>query len=233
MNRTARTLAGAILGLASTVIHGADAVLDTMAQRMRACEGCHGAQGRATPDGYFPRIAGKPAGYLYQQLLHFRDGRRQHTQMAYLLDRQTPAYLLQMARYFATLDLPYPAPPPPQASAAELAAGAALAREGNPARDLPACSACHGDTLTGLQPAIPGLLGLPQDYLAAQLGAWRSGVRHAAEPDCMADIARRLSAADITAVAAWLAAQPVPAVAHAPEGTIRSDLDCGSQRSSP
>ena len=49
---------------------------DTIAQRVVACTGCHGKEGRAAPDGYYPRIAGKPAGYLYNQLLHFRDGRR-------------------------------------------------------------------------------------------------------------------------------------------------------------
>ena len=47
---------------------------DTMAQRTLACTSCHGKEGRAGPDGYYPRIAGKPAGYLYAQLLHFREG---------------------------------------------------------------------------------------------------------------------------------------------------------------
>lgn len=51
---------------------------DTMAQRMLACTGCHGAQGRAAPDGYYPRLAGKPAAYLFDQLLAFRDGRRRY-----------------------------------------------------------------------------------------------------------------------------------------------------------
>ena len=45
---------------------------DSIAQRVLACTGCHGAQGRAGPDGFYPRIAGKPAGYLYNQLLNFR-----------------------------------------------------------------------------------------------------------------------------------------------------------------
>ena len=34
---------------------------DTMAQRTLACTACHGEQGRAGPDGYYPRLAGKPA----------------------------------------------------------------------------------------------------------------------------------------------------------------------------
>jgi len=72
---------------------------DTMAQRMLVCTACHGAEGRATPDGYFPRIAGKPVGYLYNQLLHFKAGRRQAVGMTALLDPLTDAYLLEMAQY--------------------------------------------------------------------------------------------------------------------------------------
>ena len=41
--------------------------------------------------------------------------------------------------------------------------------------------------------SVPGLLGLPRDYLAGQLGAWKSGIRHALAPDCMAEIAERLN----------------------------------------
>ena len=48
-----------------------------------------------------------------------------------------------------------------------------------PSKQIPACAACHGKTLTGMQPAIPGLVGLHSDYISAQVGAWRSGTRHA------------------------------------------------------
>ena len=65
--------------------------------------------------------------------------------------------------------------------------------------------------MTGVAPPFPGLLGLPRDYLNAQLGAWRSGQRRAHAPDCMAQVAARLSPEDIGAVSSWLAAQPVPA----------------------
>ncbi|MEY4139554.1 MAG: hypothetical protein RLZZ371_1736 [Pseudomonadota bacterium] len=55
------------------------------------------------------------------------------------------------------------------------------------------------------------MLGLPRDYLNAQLGGWRTGQRRAQAPDCMGHIAKRLSNEDVTAVTHWLAAQPVPA----------------------
>lgn len=53
--------------------------------------------------------------------------------------------------------------------------------------------------MNGVQPAAPGLLGLPRDYLVGQIGAWKSGARHALGPDCMALVAQRLSAEDIGA----------------------------------
>jgi cytochrome c553 len=65
--------------------------------------------------------------------------------------------------------------------------------------------------MTGVVPAIPGLLGLPRDYLNSQLGAWQTGQRHAQAPDCMAEVARKLAPDEVSANSAWLAAQPVPA----------------------
>jgi cytochrome c553 len=54
-------------------------------------------------------------------------------------------------------------------------------------------------------------LGLPLDYLNAQLGAWKTGKRRAHAPDCMAQVVQRLSLDDINAASNWLAAQAVPA----------------------
>jgi cytochrome c553 len=187
-----------------------------MARRMKACTPCHGPSGVAQGEAYHPRIAGKPAGYLLQQLQHFRDGRRQNATMAHLVAQMDDAYLGAIAGYFAALDLPYPPPLTPAAvrlavPGADLARGEQLARHGDAALALPACAACHGPTLAGLPPAMPGLLGLPPAYVMAQVGAWHSGLRRARAPDCMQQIAQRLSRADLGAVAAWLALQPVPA----------------------
>jgi len=182
-----------------------------MAQRTLACTLCHGAQGRAGPDGYYPRIAGKPEGYLYNQLLNFREGRRHYGLMTGLLDPLSDAYLFDIARHFAALDLPYPPPRPVPAAPEVLQRGRQLALHGDTAQGLPACASCHGKTLTGQQPNVPGLLGLSRDYLNAQLGAWRTGQRRAHAPDCMADIARRLAPEDLGALTAWLASEALPA----------------------
>ncbi|MBT9502622.1 MAG: cytochrome c4 [Burkholderiaceae bacterium] len=199
-----------------------------MTQRVLACTTCHGKQGRAAPDGYYPRIAGKPAGYLYNQLLNFRDGRRHYGLMDELVAPLSDAYLREIAEHFAALDLPYAAPPPGSASSALLQRGQDLATLGDPGRRLPACVQCHGAKLTGLAPAIPGLLGLPRDYLNGQLGAWKSGQRHAHTPDCMGQIAKTLSLDDIAAVSQWLAAQPLPAAPKAvAELPAPLPLSCG------
>ena len=104
-------------------------------------------QARAAPrrDGYYPRIAGKPAGYLFNQLRNFRDGRRHYELMNGLLALLDDAYLREIADHFAVAR--------PALSAAARAgrgrrrccdAGEALVRRGDPARGMPACNDCHG-----------------------------------------------------------------------------------------
>jgi len=188
---------------------------DNMAQRTLACTSCHGREGRAGPDGYYPRIAGKPAGYLYAQLLHFREGRRHYGLMAGLLETLSDEYLYEIARHFASQDLPYPPPQRANVPPEVLQRGQLLVTHGDTERRVPACASCHGKALTGVAPNVPGLLGLPRDYLNAQLGAWRTGQRRALAPDCMAEIARRLSSDDLSAVTAWLSSEVVPATRHA------------------
>ena len=192
-------------------------VASGMETRVLACTACHGQEGRATPQGYFPRIAGKPAAYLANQLRNFKDGRRSYPLMGDLLVHLSDDYLKAMAAHFAGLDLPYPPPLPPSEPPAVLAQGRQLVFHGDPSRGLPACVQCHGGAMTGAQPAIPGLLGLSRDYLNSQLGAWKTGQRRAQAPDCMARIAQALAPSEVTAVAAWLAAQPLPASAKPAE----------------
>ncbi|MCD0503103.1 c-type cytochrome [Bordetella petrii] len=201
-----------------------------MRARVAACTACHGEQGKAGTDGYYPRLAGKPRDYLYHQLLNFRDGLRQYRPMTHLLAGLPDAYLREMAAYFADQQVPYPPPPRPAAAADMLEQGRVLATRGDAARGLPACTACHGTTLGGVAPAIPGLLGLPRDYIGAQIGGWKNGLRRAAAPDCMADVARQLTPQDIGALSAWLSAQPVAQPYHPdPAGSVDLPAECGSQ----
>jgi cytochrome c553 len=200
-----------------------------MHDHVLGCAACHGQHGEGTDNDYFPRLAGKPSEYLYNQLLEFRDGRRKYPPMNYLLAYLPDSYLRQIAEYFASQHPPYPQPQSPDGGAAELARGQSLAMNGDPGHAIPACASCHGASLTGKEPAIPGLRGLHPSYISAQLGAWRYGTRHAAEPDCMHEIASRLSDRDITALATWLGTLSAPeAGAPVTESASNLPLECGS-----
>jgi cytochrome c553 len=204
-------------------------VPDTMEQRLLACATCHGKNGEGVKKSEsYPRLAGKADGYLYNQLLNFRDGRRKNPAMNYLLEYLSDDYLREIAKYYFQLKIPYP-PPVTGASGAVLARGEALVTKGDASRRLPACSECHGKALTGTAPFIPGLVGLSPSYIAQQMGAWQARNRHAAEPDCMAKVASLLSPEEISAVTAWLAAQPAPTgAAPSAEIALKLPMNCGS-----
>jgi cytochrome c553 len=209
---------------------GAEHAPDTMQARVLACAACHGRQGQGTDSDYFPRLAGKPAGYLYNQLVAFRDGQRKYPPMNYLLAYLPDPYLRQIATYFAAERPPFPALAASSAGGDVMATGQTLVTRGDPGRHIPACASCHGSALTGMEPAIPGLLGLHADYISAKLGAWRYGTRTASAPDCMQEVAARLSDGDVTAIAAWLSSRPAPAdPVPVPHGTLKMPLACGSE----
>ena len=88
MNVLRRLLAAAVAAtsVSAAMAGSPQAVPDTLAQRMQPCTACHGKEGRATEEGFFPRIAGKPAGFLYNQLDNFRSGRRSYPTMTYFVE---------------------------------------------------------------------------------------------------------------------------------------------------
>src|ERR1700722_1210035 len=103
---------------------------DNIETRVLVCTPCLGLRGLGPQDDYFPRLAGKPAGYLYNQLVAFRDGRRHYAPMNYLLEYQNKDYLRAMADYFASQDPPYLARHPTTTQSAVLTHGKTLATEG-------------------------------------------------------------------------------------------------------
>jgi cytochrome c553 len=230
------TLIASTLALHVTPLPAAEAQkppADTLEQRLKACAVCHGEHGEGLVKAeFYPRLAGKPAGYLFNQLLAFRDRKRRNPIMSYLVAPLSDEYLREIAGYYERLKPPYP--PPTKAPGSLAAKGRSLATKGDPARKLPACVSCHGDPPTGMQPAIPGLVGLSSHYIASQMGAWRIGQRQAFEPDCMREIASLLTPDDITAISAWLASLPVPANAGAQDaGSLDLPMECGSAPGTP
>lgn len=220
----AATLSLALLATAASA--------DDLGDRLAACAACHGARGEGAHGAeYYPHLAGKPAGYLFDQLTAFRDGRRHYPQMVWLVQHLDDAYLREIAGFYAAQ--------PARTRAADAATtpldasvrqrAEALVHDGDPSIGLPACTTCHGESLTGLAPGIPALVGLPEDYLVAQLASWKLGARRALAPDCMAEIAGKLTPTDIRALAGWLARQSHAEDAPpAAAGSFVPPLACGA-----
>jgi cytochrome c553 len=204
-------------------------VPDTLQQRIAACTTCHGTHGEGAQGGdFFPRLAGKPVAYLTLQLQNFQRGLRHYAPMEYTVRQLSPEYMHEIAEYFAAQQVPYQSSPVPNLAPSVLQRGQQLITSGDPSIKVPACQACHGKQLTGTEPSVPGLVGLPYDYISSQLGSWRTGTRASKAPDCMSEIANRLAPTDITAVAAWLASQSVPADVHPQAANaIEPPLRCG------
>lgn len=213
--------------------------LPDLAERLAACASCHGRHGEGVIGGaeFYPHLAGKPAGYLLAQMQAFREGRRHYPRMVYLMQYMDDAWLGQIAHWYAGQPVQAVHQRSPRAltlTVARRQRAEQLMFRGDSGRGLPACAACHGDNLAGLEPGVPALTGLPADYLVAQFGGWVTGMRRSQEPDCMADIARRLDPADISLVANWLAAQPAPAdLRPAPAGSWQLPLPCGPLAARP
>ena len=89
--------------------------------------------------------------------------------------------------------------------------GAKIVSRGTPA-GVPACAACHGDTLRG-NPATgaPAISGLPADYIMSRLEHYAGPTGHNAT---MKQVATKLTAGETRAVARYIAGLP-PATSKA------------------
>ncbi len=203
---------------------------DTLEQRLQACVACHGERGGGVANAAFPRLAAQPAAYLAAQMRAFRDRKRVYAPMNYLMARQTDAYFTEIAEYFA-------AQAPDRAviearrreagDARTIEQGRRLVVEGRPDAGLPACVSCHGPGLAGTLPSIPALAGMPRDFLIEQVGTWKTGGHRSPEPNCMAQVAKRMSGDDIVAAASWLSLQQVDGRPRALQAPL--PIECGSE----
>ncbi len=173
------------------------------------CQACHGLNGEGNEAGGYPRLAGMNAEYLAHQLKSFKNGSRKNPVMAPQAASLTDAQVKAVANYYAQLPVPVVQAPTPPAEL--MTAGESLARNGRWSDTIPACIQCHGPHGQGVDPYFPDIAGQHASYIAHQLKAWQSGQRSNDPNGLMAAVAKRLSDADIKAVAAYFASQPAAA----------------------
>ena len=163
------------------------------------CIGCHGAKGEGM--GAFPRLAGTGEAYLLAQLDAFANGARKNPIMQPIAQGLQPAERQAVAMYFSQLRAPLLAVDLKQPLTSNT--GAWVATRGRWVDQVPACTQCHGPGGSGVGAQFPPLAGLPAAYIAAQLQAWKAGSRPPGPLALMAGVAKKLSDAEISAVAAY------------------------------
>jgi cytochrome c553 len=178
-------------------------------QGVAACISCHGAKGEGL--GAFPRLAGTGQAYLLAQLDAFAGGSRKNPIMQPIAQNLTPMERQAVALYFSQLPAPFVASDSAQPSPSST--GAWLATRGRWADQVPACAQCHGPGGSGVGAQFPPLAGLPAAYIAEQLQGWKAGNRPPGPLALMSDIAKKLSDAEVSAVASYYEKLAAPGAA--------------------
>ena len=165
------------------------------------CNACHGADGNSL-NAVWPNLAGQNAPYIQAQLMAFKKGVRNNALMSSQAMMLSDEDMADLAVYYESL------PGAVQSVADEklLVRGEALYRGGDKEKGIAACLACHGPTGRGNPAAkYPALNGQHAAYTALQLNAYADGSRvGAGKVQIMQDIASRLDAEDIEALASYV-----------------------------
>jgi cytochrome c553 len=158
------------------------------------CAICHGPTGISRADS--PNLGGQYADAIYKQLVDFKTGVRVNAVMTPFAVALSERDMVDVAAYYHFL----PRMPADQPGVAV----PKIVVEGAPMRNIPTCGSCHG--ALDHKPGSPWLDGQPAAYVKAQLEAFVSGARRNDISEQMRNIARRMTADEIAAAAAYYGA---------------------------
>jgi cytochrome c553 len=166
-----------------------------------ACGACHGVDGNSS-DPQYPKLAGQHEMYIAHQLHNFKAGSRQNAIMLGMATPLSDQDMHDIGAYFASKRSL-----PGVADQAVVDQGQKLYREGDPARGIPACMACHSIDGRGNPGAMyPQLTSQHAQYIEAKLKDFHDGVTWGSEAHAqiMPTIAKKLDPQDITALASYI-----------------------------
>jgi len=162
------------------------------------CAACHNADGNSAIPAN-PKLAQQHPEYLMKQLQEFKAGKRASPIMQGFASMLSDADMKNIA-YWVTSQKAKPG----FAKDKELVTlGERIYRGGIADRQVAACAGCHSPNGAGVPSQFPRLSGQHADYTAAQLVAFRGGVRNNSVP--MSQVAAKLSDKEIKAVADYIA----------------------------
>ena len=181
-----------------SVAHAGDA--EAGKAKAATCGACHGADGNSLAPT-FPKIAGQGERCLIKQIKDIRDGNRQVPEMTAFVAGLSDADIADLAAYYAAQT---PTGGGADESLVEL--GERVYRSGVAEKGVPACLACHGPAGAGVEAAgFPRLAGQHADYTKAQLNKFSMEQRaNDGDTRVMRDIAKRMHATEIEAVASYI-----------------------------
>ena len=163
------------------------------------CEDCHGESGNAS-GAEMPSLAGQDARYFAKAMEAYREGSRQHQQMAEAVAGLSESDVADLGAYFASQT------PVRRDVRMPLTTEEWIGR----------CERCHGIDGNSTDPRFPMLAGQDPDYLEAALRAYAGRTRANSTMHAMSD---PLSDADIVGLARHYAAQY-------PKGVVYMQIPC-------
>lgn len=162
------------------------------------CAACHGADGNSAIPAN-PKLANQHPEYLVKQLHEYKDGKRNNAIMKGFAATLSDDDMRNIAYWLASQKAK-----PGFARDKELVQlGERIFRGGIPDRQVAACAGCHSPNGAGIPSQYPRLSGQHADYTAAQLVAFRDGVRN--NNAQMTGVAAKMNDREIRAVSDYIA----------------------------
>lgn len=190
-----------ILFVATTLATGSAIAANAAAGEAKtaACAACHGADGNSA-NAIWPKLAGQHAKYTVKQLQDFKNQKRIDGTMFGMTIALDDADMQDIAAYYASQKIKGNA-----ADSELVARGQDIYRGGISAEGIGACMGCHGPAGKGIASAkFPSLKGQHSAYLVAQMNKFKDGSRSNDDSKMMRSIVKKMSQADIEAVASYI-----------------------------
>ncbi len=162
------------------------------------CAACHGADGNSGSPAN-PKLAQQHPDYSVKQLQEFKSGKRANAIMSGMVAALSEDDMKNIAAYVGSKKS--------QSNFAKdkdlVVLGERIYRGGIADRQVPACSGCHAPNGAGIPAQYPRLSGQHADYTAAQLTAFRDGVRKNSAQ--MTGVSAKMNDREIKAVSDYIA----------------------------
>ncbi|MEO8064982.1 MAG: c-type cytochrome [Pseudomonadota bacterium] len=184
--------------------------VDAGSTKAAVCSACHGVNGNST-NPEWPVLAGQNAVYIREQIAMFKSKKRNNPIMQPIVDTLSDQDAADVAAFFSAQT-----PSGLEADPSYWKAGEALYRSGDVARNIPACTSCHGPSGQGNSGSgYPALRAQHSVYTVKQLQDYltQNRYRDATDPAkvsqtrnsvMMTTIAARLTPEDIRNLASYL-----------------------------